>query len=114
MHYHAILEWLVQNNLWKAVVAFWVTLLLGALLGLLLRPWKGVKRRRATQESIADSLDTGTPGGLSTVAEKLQELLNELRGGETPDDNGSDAGHDHRSIIPRPEDLHGRGGSRGR
>ena len=44
-------------------------------------PWK---RHKKTQDKIADSLDTSTPGGLTSVVESLNKLGEE---------EGSDAGH---------------------
>ena len=90
-------SWLEQNNLWKAAVAFFVTVFLGAFLSLLLRPWQRWRRHveqrehdRQLQEKIADHLDTGTPGGLTDLVSALRELLDDLDGGDAPDDNGSD------------------------
>lgn len=106
--------WLEGNNLWKAVVAFWVTLLLSAVVGLVLRPWQAFKRNREIQEKIADHLDTSTPGGiteliqavkalntdspggLSDVVEALYALASDLENGDAPDDNGSD---DQRKFL---------------
>jgi len=123
--------WLEANNLYKATVAFWVTLILGAIAGVVLRPWRAWKRHRETQEKIADRLDTSTPGGLSDLMDALHGVLDDTDDGDPPDDNGTDsedelerrkkghgsshAGTDHQdhtehSIIPNP--IHG-GGSAG-
>ena len=89
--------WLEANNLWKSVVAFWVTLALGAALGLCLRPWRSWKRNRELQEKIADRLDTTTPGGLTELVGALYALVNDTRDGDAPDDNGSDPEGEEKS-----------------
>ena len=113
MHYMAILEWLVQNNLLKATVAFWVTLILGAIVGACCRPWKAYKHRRQLQERIADSLDTRTPGGLTELVHKLDLLLQQEEAQEREDEDADDNGTDPHGgkmlpnghgIIP---DIHG-------
>jgi hypothetical protein len=113
MHWMAIFEWLVQNNLLKATVAFWVTLILGGLVTLLLRPWKAFQKRRQLQERIADSLDTRTPGGLTELVHKLDMLLQQEEAQEDEDADGDDNGTDphggrvipgHGPVIP---DIHG-------
>lgn len=125
MHYMAILNWLVANNLFKASVAFCVTVILGALLTLCCRPWKAYKHRRQLQERIADSLDTATPGGLTELVHRLDKLLNDevkREDGEDNegDDNGSDRIEAHggkmqvehiipEHIIPDVHDIHGGG-----
>lgn len=91
--------WLEANNFWKAQVAFWVTMILGTIVGLCLRPWRAWKAHRRTQEQIADRLDTSTPGGLSDLVNVLHELLHEAQDeGEVPDDNGTDS----RDIRKKP------------
>jgi hypothetical protein len=106
-------QWLVANNLWKATVAFWVTLALGTAL----RPWRAWKQHRAAQDKIADSLDTSTPGGLTELAASLRKLADAV--GKEPDDNGSDdpvRGHAARNTdVDLPaitKNVHG--GSHGR
>ena len=121
MHYMAILDWLVANNLFKATVAFFVTLTLGALLGVVLRPWKAWKAHKRTQERIADSLDTTTPGGLTELVHRLDRLLQDEVQREEDEDEGDDNGSDRieahggkmtpgHSVIP--DIIHG-GGSAG-
>lgn len=83
-------EWLEANNLWKATLAFFVTLLLGIGITAAMRPWRAWKHHREMQEKIADRLDTSTPGGMADVVNAIQRLLTELDEGEAPDDNGSD------------------------
>jgi hypothetical protein len=105
VHYAAIFEWLVQNNLFKAAVAFFVTLILGAAVAVITCPWKAWQRRRRTQERIADSLDTSTPGGLTDLVHRLDRLLRE-QDREDADDNGTDPRGDrmmpggHGGIVP--------------
>lgn len=121
MHYHAIFDWLVNNNLWKATVAFWVTLFLGVMLGAAMRPWRAWKHHREVQEKIADRLDTSTPGGLSDLVKALRAVLDELDEGSAPDDNGSDPDvdgdsrhdrtHGDRAIPGLPHTIEGHGGS---
>jgi len=122
--------WLENNNLWKAAVAFFVTLFLGIAVGAAMRPWRAFQKHRALQEKIADRLDTGTPGGLSDLVDALHSLLGDLEEGDAPDDNGTDIDgedrkkrgghgghaeaeirpHGGHSVIPTP----GHGGGRGR
>jgi hypothetical protein len=83
-------QWLESNNLWKATIAFWITLLLGVALTAVMRPWRAWKRHRETQEKIADRLDTSTPGGITDLVHALRTVLNDLDEGEAPDDNGTD------------------------
>lgn len=120
MHYMAILNWLVANNLFKASVAFCVTVILGALLTLGCRPWKAYKHRRQLQERIADSLDTATPGGLTELVHRLDKLLNdEVKREDGEDDEGDDNGSDRIEahggkmtlghVIPDVHDIHGGG-----
>lgn len=89
--------WLENNNFWKSVVAFWVTLGLGAVLTAFLRPMRKWKKHRELQQraaelqqKIADHLDTSTPGGLTDLVSALQTLTEDLSQGEAPDDNGTD------------------------
>lgn len=119
MHYAAVLEWLVQNNLFKATVAFGVTLTLGTLVTLCCRPWKAWKHRRQLQERIADSLDTTTPGGLTDLVHRLDRLLSSEVGREDEQSDDNDNGTDPRGgkmapghVIPDVHDIHG-GGSAG-
>jgi hypothetical protein len=88
--------WLESNNLYKATVAFFVTLLLGVALGAVMRPWRAWKTHRETQEKIADRLDTSTPGGLSDLIHALRGVLDTLDEGEEPDDNGTDLAEGER------------------
>lgn len=114
--------WLEENNLWKATVGFWVTLTLSVLLSVLLRPWKRwrkhraqAERQRQLQEKIADHLDTATPGGLTDLVTVLRDLIEDLQGGEAPDDNGSEDRHGVPGAlrVHKGPGAHG-GGSHGR
>lgn len=108
-----VYQWLEQNNLWKAAIAFGVTLALGIALTAAMRPWQAWKKHRATQEKIADRLDTSTPGGLADLVKALQDVLTSLDKGEMPDDNGSgairkrDHHGGHAESEPRPPGMHG-------
>jgi hypothetical protein len=120
MHYMAIFEWLVANNLFKATIAFCVTVILGGLLTLCCRPWKAYKHRKQLQERIADSLDTRTPGGLTELVHRLDKLLHDEANredgeDEEGDDNGTDPHGGKMTLghaIPDVHDIHG-GGSAG-
>lgn len=107
--------WLEANNLFKAAVAFWVTLFLGVALTALMRPWRAWKTHRDTQEKIADRLDTSTPGGLSDLIHALRRITDDLTEGEAPDDNGTDAAlkrrasHSGHAGEPRPPGIPGSG-----
>jgi hypothetical protein len=128
VHYNAIFEWLVANNLWKAAVAFWVTVILAAAFGALARPWRAWKEHRETQKAIADRLDTRTEGGLADVVKALRDVLDGLDDGDAPDDNGADHGggdDDHKpqshgghlpggSFPVHIDPVHGGGGGHGR
>ncbi len=112
--------WLEGNNLWKAAVAFFVTLILGVALTAFMRPWRAWKRHKNTQEKIADMLDTSTPGGLTDVVTAVHRMHSRLEEGDAPDDNGSDDefklfGVPHKNgghgSIPNP--MHGGGGGHG-
>ena len=96
-------QWLEANNLWKATVAFVVTLLLGVTLGAVMRPWRAWKTHRETQEKIADRLDTSTPGGLSDLISALRGVLDDLDEGEAPDDNGSDYQRRKKGVHGKAE-----------
>lgn len=102
--------WLEENNFWKSQVAFWVTIALSAIVGVFLRPWRAWKRHKATQEAIADRLDTQTPGGLADLVAALKQLTHDLDDGEAPDDNGSDPGGREADDDERKRDIRPHGG----
>lgn len=83
-------QWLEANNMWKSAVAFGVTLVLGALLSLVVRPVRRWREHKMLQQKIADRLDDTTPGGITALIEAVHKLTGDLKDGETPDDNGSD------------------------
>jgi hypothetical protein len=57
------------NGFWTAVIAWAVFSVLTVAAGWI--PWR---RNRKTQERIADSLDTSTPGGLTDLVQAVDKL----------------------------------------
>ena len=88
--YFGFYQWLETNNLWKASLAFFVTLLLCVGITAAMRPWRAWQKHREIQDKIADRLDTSTPGGMADVVKALHRLLDDLDEGDAPDDNGTD------------------------
>lgn len=90
MHYHAavmlVYQWLLSQNIYKAVVAWAVGIILGAVF--VQRPWR---KHREAQETISDQLNADTPGGLETVVSAINELRDTLaaQGKDEPHEDNS-------------------------
>ncbi len=70
-------QWLVDHNLWQSVVGWLVFTVLTAAVAWF--PWSKHKRVQAT---IADRLDTSTPGGLTDVVKAVNRALEQGGGDE--------------------------------
>lgn len=66
-------DWLVNQNLWKAVVTWTVGIVLTATF--VQRPWR---KHKAAQAKIIDQLDVSTPGGLQEVSSLLSKLSDDI------------------------------------
>lgn len=66
-------NWLVENGLWRDVLAAVVALIVGNVFALrTIR--KAFRRHAAGQERISDLLDTSTPGGLAEVVGVIRQM----------------------------------------
>lgn len=68
-------DWVVNQNLWKAVVTWVVGIVLTA--AFIQRPWR---KHKQNQAKIADRLDVSTPGGLEEVVSLLRSLNDRVDG----------------------------------